>query len=229
MHIVEPGWTVRAFRLDGTSVVGTVESGPYRAQDGKIVDKTVRLHDGSEHRSHLCEPAGETLRTWPDSHPTKVHFDPIAYGAIDKILGGHWSSHLTEYVDIDWERRTMKTNQLSTFVGSTRVYDKDGCLVKDDGDVRMPAEEVLEKLAPIAWAFQDDEVERLKGPITDAFQNLQAQGIAVAHIHLPRWAKGIWPGERVFGVPFCKAPFPMVLSQKHYGRFAAIIGIFGAP
>lgn len=244
MHIVKVGWTVRAFRLDGTSVEGKVErlsERPCKWQQGDT-ETTVVLEDGSEHLTRLCEPAGETFKKWAEFaeprpgagcrvmhggyllHP-HVHFDTIAYRVIDEILGGHWSAHLTEYVTIDWDNRTMKSNQLSEFVGSRAVYDKSGALVYDGGHGRMAAEDVLEKLAAVTWAYQDDQVERLQAAILPAFGLLEGLDVPVAYVHLPRWARMVWPGHLVYGAKFCDAPFPLVMSERHYGRFAPIRGI----
>jgi len=217
--IAKPGWTVRAFSLDGTSEIGTVESGPYRGPKGSPTDDPIRFTDGTEHPAHLCEPAEDTLRNWKelDTKPVyfpKVSYESIAYKLIDTILGASWSSHLSEYVKIDWEKRTVK-GELGSFVGRT-----------EDGETKsVTADWVLEQLAPRLWAYQDDEMKRLKPAVADAFAEVEKHDLEVKYVCLPGWAKEIWPGERVFGASFCKAPFPLVMSGRHGGRFAPILGI----
>ena len=176
--IVEPGMKVRAFHLDGSAVIGDVVSGPLRKKSGGITDVPVVIDliamddtDGTQESfpSQLVEPYGQTLAEWytvrGNNYWTKVGWDSIAYAILDDMLApGSWSSHMSEYVKIDWKKRTIKA-ELGSFHGSN--YDGPEVVNTVVSDA-----EFLERLGPAMWKYQDGETTRIAASIVAATSSI---------------------------------------------------------
>lgn len=222
-HHYKPGMTLRAYRLDGSSVVGVAEKTPRRDDKG-VSRGTVTLREHAEEfEQQFVEPAGATLdRWWLDTEARylpKVSWETIAYGVLDDMLAPASSTlHMGEYVRVHWAKHEI-TSGLGRMGGSVKL--EDGRI----GEYRdIAAEDFIERLAPALWAYQDVETVRVAAAISDARARLAGEA---RYICLPRWA--IPFVDKTSGLRQVAAPYPMLMTGFEQGRFTPLLGIVPTP